>query len=318
MSSYYSLIQNENMKIYRRPRTWVMIGLLMAAIVLLTSIMEIDQDPRRGEGWQQNLIQTNEHLKQKLADNSGEIDPEAKMEIANQIRLNEYHLEHQSNPYALNIWSIVNLSSKLMFVVILFTVVVAADMFAAEYSWGTIKLLLVGPASRTRILCSKYATTLLFAVMLTIVNIAFSFLVGGVIEGFGEFSQPLISIGQEGAIVENSRLLALVQDYGFGIIELVMFTTLAFMISAAFRSSSMAIAFSLCFLIVGGNMAAFFAHYNWGKYILFANINLRPYFEGMPLRPDMTLGFSIAVLLVYFVVFHVVSWLTFTKRDVAG
>ncbi|WP_289356958.1 ABC transporter permease [Paenibacillus sp. S-12] len=318
MSSYYSLIQNENMKIYRRPRTWVMIGLLMAAIVLLTSIMEIDQDPRRGEGWQQNLIQTNEHLKQKLADNSGEIDPEAKMEIANQIRLNEYHLEHQSNPYALNIWSIVNLSSKLMFVVILFTVVVAADMFAAEYSWGTIKLLLVGPASRTRILCSKYAATLLFAVMLTIVNIAFSFLVGGVIEGFGEFSQPLISIGQEGTIVESSRLLALVQDYGFGIIELVMFTTLAFMISAAFRSSSMAIAFSLCFLIVGGNMAAFFAHYNWGKYILFANINLRPYFEGTPLRPDMTLGFSIAVLLVYFVVFHVVSWLTFTKRDVAG
>lgn len=318
MSSYYSLIQNENMKIYRRPRTWVMIGLLIAAIVLLTSIMEIDKDPRRGEGWQQNLIQANEHLKQKLTDNSGKIDPEAKKEVANQIRLNEYHLEHQSNPYALNIWSIVNLSSKLMFVVILFTVVIAADMFAAEYSWGTIKLLLVGPASRTRVLFSKYIATLLFAVMLTVVNIAFSFLVGGVIEGFGQFSQPIVSIGEGSAIVESSRLLALMQDYGFSIIELVMFTTLAFMISAAFRSSSMAIAFSLCFLIVGGNMAAFFAYFNWGKYILFANINLRPYFEGTPLRPDMTLGFSITVLLVYFVVFHIVSWLTFTKRDVAG
>lgn len=318
MSSYYSLIQNENMKIYRRPRTWVMIGLLMAALVLLTSIMEIDQDPRRGEGWQQNLVQANEHLKQKLTDNSVEIDPETKKEIAKKIRLNEFHLEQQRNPYALNIWSIVNLSPKLMLVVILFTVVVAADMFAAEYSWGTIKLLLVGPASRTRILCSKYAATLLFAFVLTVINIVFSFLVGGVVEGFSEFSQPLISIGQDGAIVESSRLLAFVQDYGFSMIELIMFATLAFMISAAFRSSSMAIAFSLCFLIVGGNMAAFFTHYNWGKYILFANINLRPYFEGTPLRPDMTLGFSITMLLVYFVAFHIVSWLAFTKRDVAG
>ncbi|SYX87476.1 ABC transporter permease [Paenibacillus alvei] len=318
MSSYYNLIQNENMKIYRRPRTWIMIGILMAVIVLLTGTMEIDKDPRKGEGWQQYVVQSNEHLKQQLTDTSGKIGPDAKQELTNRIQLNEYYLEHNRNPHALNIWSIVNLSSKLMLVVILFTVVIAADMFAAEHLWGTIKLLLVGPASRTRILLSKYAATLQFAFVLTAINILFSFLVGGVVEGFGGFSQPLIGIGEDGAIVESSRLLALLKDYGFGIIELLMFVTLAFMISAAFRSSSMAIAFSLCFLLIGGNMAMLFAHYSWGKYILFANIDLRPYFEGTPLRPDMTLGFSIAVLVVYFLAFHVVSWLTFTKRDVAG
>jgi ABC-2 type transport system permease protein len=32
----------------------------------------------------------------------------------------------------------------------------------------------------------------------------------------------------------------------------------------------------------------------------------------------MTLGFSVAVLLVYFIVFNALSWLVFTRRDVAA
>ncbi|MBB5324649.1 ABC-type transport system involved in multi-copper enzyme maturation permease subunit [Anoxybacillus tepidamans] len=56
----------------------------------------------------------------------------------------------------------------------------------------------------------------------------------------------------------------------------------------------------------------------WAKYILFANTNLAQYIDGTPLVKGMTMPFSLAVLLVYFVAFNAVTWWTFQKRDVAA
>lgn len=58
--------------------------------------------------------------------------------------------------------------------------------------------------------------------------------------------------------------------------------------------------------------------FEWVKYILFANTDLTQYFDGSPLVSDMTLGFSIVVLAVYFIVFHVLAFGAFTKRDIAS
>jgi ABC-2 type transport system permease protein len=53
--------------------------------------------------------------------------------------------------------------------------------------------------------------------------------------------------------------------------------------------------------------------------LLFANIDLTRYLAGNdPIRPEMTLTFSIMMLVAYYVLFQLVSWLLFTKRDVAA
>lgn len=56
--------------------------------------------------------------------------------------------------------------------------------------------------------------------------------------------------------------------------------------------------------------------FEWAKYSLFANTNLMDYFNGQPLFEDMTIGFSIAVLIVYFILFNLIAFLFFVKRDV--
>jgi ABC-2 type transport system permease protein len=59
--------------------------------------------------------------------------------------------------------------------------------------------------------------------------------------------------------------------------------------------------------------------YKWAKYLLFVNTDLSPYFMGgKPPFEGMTLGFSVTVLVVYWLLFYLIAWLLFTKRDVAG
>ncbi|BFH14433.1 hypothetical protein P4K96_07215 [Bacillus cereus] len=137
-------------------------------------------------------------------------------------------------------------------------------------------------------------------------------------EGFGDITRPALTVDPSGAVREGFMLWPIIQLYGLKTVELLMYVTTAFMISAAFRSSSMAITFSLLFMLLGNSIVSLLSKYEWVKYLLFANVNLSQYVNGTPIRPDTTMLFSVSALLVYFAEFLLISWLVFTRRDVAG
>jgi ABC-2 type transport system permease protein len=60
------------------------------------------------------------------------------------------------------------------------------------------------------------------------------------------------------------------------------------------------------------------SRYSWSKYYLFTNTDLSQYLTDSPIVKGMTLQFSIIVLIVYFIVFNLLSWSIFQKRDVAA
>lgn len=318
MSSFVNLVRNENMKIYRRPRTWAMVGILILAVALMTGIVKWDESRSVSRDWKQNIAQQNEQIRQHLETEGASLSPDAKQRAEHELKLNEYYLEHNRNPEQSTLWDVVNNSAMLLVLVTLLTVIVAADMIAAEFSWGTVKLLLIGPASRSKVMLSKYTATLGFALFLLIVCFLSAFGLGVLFYGTEGLVQPYVTIAADGRIQEGSMLLHLLQSYGFKVVELIMYVTFAFMVSAAFRSSSMAIAFSLMFMMLGHPIVQILSQYEWVKYLLFANVDLSQYVSGTPLRPDMTMLFSIGILLAYYAVFHFIAWLLFTKRDVAG
>lgn len=318
MSSLTNLIRNENMKIYRRPRTWIMIAFLVLAIALMSGIVKWDSSNDPNSDWQKNLTEQNSHMQQELQANK-ELSEDDRTYFTNEIKLNEYYLEQNINPNELSLWNYVDISTSLIMLATILTVIIAADMIAAEFTWGTIKLLLVGPASRTKILISKYIATLMFALLLLIITFAAAFAAGGILEGFDGTSQARITITDAGVIQESSYFVNSLEKYGFSVVSMLMYVTMAFMISSAFRSSSMAIAFSLLFMLVGNVLSALLSGYSWVKYLLFSNIDLTQYLSGAtPLRPEMTLTFSIIMLVVYYAVFQFIAWLLFTRRDVAA
>jgi len=319
LSSPLALIRNENMKIYRRPRTLVMIAILVGALILVAGLMkwQSGQMADRTQDWKQEIQSSIQMMKQNIADPN--MSDDIKTFLQDRVKISEYQLANDINPYESTVWSTMNELSPIIMLVTILTIIVAADMIAAEFGWGTIKLLLIRPASRTRILVNKYIATLLFALFLLAVMFVVSFAIGGILEGFGGVDQKDLYIGSDGAVHERTMMIDVLQKYGLQVVQLVMYVTFAFMISAAFRSSTMAIAFSLLLMLIGNTVVGIFRNYDWIKYTLFANIDLGAYLPGSsPINPDMTLTFSIVVLAIYFVVFHLVSWILFTKRDVAA
>ena len=305
------------MKIYRRPRTWLMIGFLLLALGLMSGLMKWDETRIERSDWKISLTQENANL-QRLIQEEG-MDADTKKSFSDSVKINEYYLANEINPYKLTLWDYVNNSASLIMLVTILTVIFAADMIAAEFTWGTIKLLLVGPASRLKIMLSKYIATFIFALLLLAILFAAAFAAGGILQGFGGLSNPHLTVGADGIVHEGSMIANSLETYGYSIVSLLMYVTLAFMISAAFRSSTMAIAFSLLFMLVGNSVTMILSGYEWSKYLLFANIDLTQYLPGSsPIRPEMTLGFSITMLVAYYVVFQLVSWLLFTRRDVAA
>jgi ABC-2 type transport system permease protein len=150
-----------------------------------------------------------------------------------------------------------------------------------------------------------------------IILFAVSFIAGGLFFGFKGVSVPYLSYSN-GAVKEVNMVGHILSVYGYNCVNLIMMGTFAFMISTVFRNSSIAIGLSIFLMFTGTTLVQLLSKYSWVKYILFANTNLRMYTDGVPTVKGMTLEFSIVVLIAYFLVFNLISWFGFSKRDVAA
>lgn len=264
MSNFLKLVQNENMKIYRRPRTYVMLGLLLALIAAISIIAYfVDQDDTTSA------------------------------------------------------WSMIMTEVMISYMLItVFTIIIASSSVADEFTSGTIKLLLIRPWTRSKVLLSKYIAVLLYALGMVAVMLIFAIILNFILFGYrdetaSEAISPLVSGSVTGYLLKYVLL-----EY----VTLVVTTTLAFMLATVFRSGALAIGLSL-FLILGVNsFSPLLASlkYKWADYILFIHLDLTQYLNGSPMRDGMTLGFSVLVLAVYYAIFVGLAWYVFKKRDVAA
>ncbi|MDP4098940.1 ABC transporter permease [Paenibacillus sp. P96] len=258
MADFFKLVHNENLKIYIRIRTWVMLVILAFISAIVPVLIYLASD--EVSAWDGMLLS----------------------------------------------------ASVSFFLNIIFTVVVAADSIAGEFSAGTIKLLLIRPWSRSKLLISKYLSVVLFSlvgtVLLIVMGSIFSLLF---LRGTGGITEMLPGWSVEGYTTAN-----LLSRYA----DLFIICTFAFMLSAVFRSGGLTIGLSLFILFMQNTLSLFFTpeRYGWAKYALFNNMGLSQYMLS-PIGPGgMTLGFSISVLAVYYVLFIAICWIVFVKRDVTA
>lgn len=320
MSRMQPLLMNENMKIYRRSRTWVMLGIVIAILLASVVIDKIYESPSAGNGndYRQRQEEKVNSLQSQLNDPQFPAEGEYAVYLQESLLKARYALEHDLDTEKQTLWSTVMFSSNLITLLSIFTIVIAADVVAGEFSAGTIKLLLIRPVKRWKILLSKYLSTLTFALFGLLLLLGSAMLIGAVAYGVDGFSIPYLVV-KDGAVQERSMFLQALVNYGYECVSLFMMVTFAFMISSAFRSSSMSIGLSIGLLFLGNMIVAVLQHYSWIKYFLFTNLNLRQYLPGQkPAVEGMTLGFSLVMLALYFAAFAAVAWGLFTKRDVSA
>lgn len=313
-----NLIRNEWMKIFKRPGTYVLIAIL---IVLTTLVGVFYKYQTNGpeivdENWAQTLQEENSALQRQLDQSQSQIERQF---FKKEIAINQYRINHNLPPEKqYHVWSFVKDASQLIVLAGLFTIIIAAGIVASEFSWGTIKLLLIRPINRTKILASKYLTVILFVLLLLAILFVFSAVIGAILFGWPNQNIPYLNY-YKGQVSEQSLIVHLLIYYGLSSIEMMMLVTMAFMISSVFRNSSLAIGLSIFFLFTGSQLTALLAmKYSWVKYILFANTDLMQYVEGIPLIEGMTLPFSVGMLLIYFAIFQFLAFFVFKKRDIAA
>ncbi|OWA34387.1 hypothetical protein B9G55_18955 [Saccharibacillus sp. O16] len=263
MFNFFQLVHNENIKIYSRVRTWVMLG-----IVLLTSLL------------MPTLF---------------------------------YFIDS-----GVGMWSALGALQQFWFLPTVFGIAIAADSVASEFSRGTIKLLLIRPWNRMKILLSKYVSTVLFLLaayaLFILPALPLSALLFQTAAPSGAVGEILNSVaGNMADEFWRSLLLRMIPG--------VVYITIAFTFSSVFRSNSLALSLTMVMMFVGGLITLVVnpAKYEIGRYLLFANLNLTQYlYSPTGEYGVMSLGFSLIVLAVYYVVFLVVSFWVFQKRDVAA
>ncbi len=315
----FQLVNNEIIKLFKRKSAWFMIGSLLFIVIasaFLTKYYEKDNSPTVHAGWKEQLIKENAHLEKQLIE-TPELTSYYEQYLKRTIAINEYKIEHDLAPEMnMTMWTFSNDSQSFLTVVGLFTIVVAAGMVANEFQWGTIKLLLIRPITRAKILFSKYVTVLVFGGILIVLLFFTAFIFGATLFGSEDGANVHLTY-VNGTVKEQSLLIHLLKMYALNSIGLFMMATMAFMISAVFRSSSLAIGISIFLFVMGDVITNFIAmKYEWAKYSLFANTNLLDYFEGTPPVDSMTLSFSIGMLFIYFCIFHLLAFVFFIKKDV--
>ncbi|MGN1401650.1 MAG: ABC transporter permease subunit [Bacillus sp. (in: firmicutes)] len=314
------LIANEMMKIFRKTSTYIMLALLILIILGVSALYKYSdsttKDIQEEADWKQTIeqqIAANEDMLKEP-----ELDEFTEESIISDNAILQYRLDNDMAPSEkINAWVFLDEMALIIDFIAIITITLAAGIVANEFSAGTIKLLLIRPVTRLKILMSKYISVLLFSGFVIMLTFLLTFLAGAVLFGF-EGSEPfLYYIG--GEVVEQSPFVAAMLNYLLSSVGLFMLTTMAFMISSAFRNSSLAIGISLFLLLMGSNLTYLLSlKFDWAKYSLFANIHLNEFLIGNPFIAGTSMSFSVIMLTIYLVIFLFLSIIFFTKRDVAS
>ncbi len=295
---------------------YIILAGIIIGVGFLSNIDELSSKQYSDDNWRETLEEENQELTKEMED-AGEDGIFYDMN-SNIIAENNYYLENDIQPDGYGAMQFVLENQLLLSLVSLLTIIIAAGIVANEFRWGTIKLLLIRPITRTKALLSKYAAVILFAFFTLLFVLLFSYIIGLIFYGFGSFN-PHMLVDDGSGLAYVSVISEIVPAYGFKLVNLVMMATFAFAISTIFRNSALAIGVAIFLMMAANPIMLYFSDRAWAKFILFANTDLSQYTAGStPFMEGMTLGFSITVLIVYYLLFMALSWAFFTIRDIAG
>jgi ABC-2 type transport system permease protein len=234
------------------------------------------------------------------------------------IGLLDRFLPQLKNSVFKNNWDYVMFNKHLIVIIALFMLIIGSSIVSKEYSQGTIKLLLIRPIKRWKILLAKYLTMMIVSFEMIIILFFVSQIVGSILFGFKGLNCKM-PVVLNGSIVNKNAFGNVIENYMLSSAGIIIWLTFSFMVSTIFKNNSVAIGVSLFFMLAGSTIAAFMAMFKieWVKYLLFANTDLSRYLDNRPLIVGMNMQFSVIVLISYFIVFNFITWVVFTRKDVS-
>lgn len=287
---------------------------MLLLVIIPAGVMKY-YDESSSENWQQSSQQVITDFEKIIEEE--ELDESTGSYYYETIMIEKYRLEHNIAPNGTTMDTFMrNTLEVVSMVITIFIVTVAAGIVSSEYSTGTIKMLLTRPVARWKILLSKLVTTIIFGLTLYLSAIILSAILGAIFWGTA-MSTPLEVI--EGQVVQMEVWSNYFETFYLSFGSFFMSIFFAFLIGTIFKSSSLAIGLTL-FISFMSNMFVFLlSRYEFIKYVWITHVNLNQYGTGStPMIPGTTLTLGLTVNLVYAIIFLVITFIVFNKRDVTA
>ena len=211
------------------------------------------------------------------------------------------------------------LSEYELFIIITI-VLVAGAIVSDEFNKGTIKLLLVRPYKRSKILLAKFITVLITLLATIIVVCILQFIISGIFFGFNSLNIPVAEYNfNSGKIIEISIFKKMLIQIAGKLPIYILLGTLAFSLSTLFNNTAVAISVTLLGYMSSDiiNQFAYYFKIKWLKFFVTPNWDFTQFYFGkLPNMEGITLLFSAAICLVYFIIMLTYSFLVFKHRNI--
>ena len=241
-------------------------------------------------------------------------------EYLQSANLNKYYIENNLSLDSNSRSIFLNLFGNYEVFIILIGIVIAGSIVSEEFNRGTIKLLLVKPYNRIKILMSKFIVCILILLLSIGIIYISQLLIGGLINGFDGLSEPAIVYDFNTNKVEQINIFAYVALLGICKLPIyILLTTLAFTCSTLFTNTAISVAVPFLGYIASSiiNQFALLYDLKWIIYFVTPNWDLTCYlFGGSPLFEGLTAPFSIIICVIYLILLLVISSIVFKKRDI--
>ena len=239
-----------------------------------------------------------------------EIRESSKYMIENKVDLNKMNL-NKNLEYFFDNYGIFAIAIIIM---------IAGTIMSEEFNKGTIKLLLVKPYSRTKILLSKFITVMLMVIFVVLIMGIMQLLVGGVVFGFDSLSEPVVAYNfNTNSLQEINVFVYFLTQFLAQLPIFILLATLAFALGTIFTNSALAITISLLGYIAANiiNQLAMSYNIKFLEYFVTMNWDLSQYlFGNLPNMEGMTMSFSIITCIVYFLIMVIPTWIIFKKKNI--
>lgn len=262
------------------------------------------------------------------------LTPERRSELENQLAVLTYKAENNliesSYAYSLTGSAISSMYSFGAFMIVLMALILAGSAVSQEIATGSIKSLIISPAKRWKIFTAKVLSLVTVCGAAVLVLYVLGIFSNGIFFGFGTGNPYVYAV--QGKAYEMGFALFNLASLGVRLIDILVFMSLALMLSVLTRNTAAA---------VGISMAAYFGNSifqpimmllpqaEWVKFIPYININLLDRFFpfqdqmlsmdfavfGLSLtKPD--LAFSLVYLLVFCTCMLYTALDSFNRRDI--
>lgn len=203
-------------------------------------------------------------------------------------------------------------------------VIISGGIVSSEFQKGTIRLLVIRPNKRWKILLSKFLTIIILTLGLALITYTASFITNGILYGFKDYFIKDLVINNN-KVKEVSFILISLCKMFILLIPTLFSGLIAFFLSSVTRNTALSVGISI-FLQVGYSIVAMILvliNFSYTNLTPFIYLDYSQFLDYTTLSNNFYMyntyySFKLAniVLLVWSIILYTISNMSFTKRDI--